>query len=130
MAALKCFIFVALFVTVLIGFCRVARALELLQSGGRDFNPVLTASWISPRYSRVQLLTVTLVNSQLVCLRPVGILNLVGRTENYWFTSNCATPIIISGYDGTQKRDPKHWLMLHYSPSLGLKDNVRNRKSM
>ena len=30
---------------------------------------------------------VTLANSQLICLRPDGILNLVGRNENYKLTS-------------------------------------------
>ena len=29
---------------------------------------------------------VTLANSQLICLRPDGILNLVGRNENYKLT--------------------------------------------
>ena len=47
------------------------------------------------------------VNSQLVCLRPVGMLAchvylkylflslfaVVGHNENYWVTSNCVTPI-------------------------------------
>lgn len=30
---------------------------------------------------------VTLANSQLTCLRPVGILNLVGHNKNYKLTS-------------------------------------------
>ena len=29
---------------------------------------------------------------QMVCLWPVGILNLVGHNEKYWLTSNCVTP--------------------------------------
>ena len=34
---------------------------------------------------------------QMVCLRPVGILNLVGHNEKYWLTSN----IIVSTYKVT-----------------------------
>ena len=36
----------------------------------------------------------SLVNSQLVCLWPVRILNPPGQNENYWFYSNCFTPVV------------------------------------
>ena len=36
---------------------------------------------------------VTLTNSQLIRLRPVGILNLVGHNENYKLTSKLSTEL-------------------------------------
>ena len=58
----------------------------------RDQSPPLPLAGFvlgSPEFNS----SVTLVNSQLHCLRTVGILKLVGHNENYWFTSNYVTPI-------------------------------------
>ena len=58
----------------------MVRALDL-QFEAPSSSPALTASWICEFKSR----SATLVNSQLVCLRPVGILNLVKCDLNYLF---------------------------------------------
>ena len=54
--------------------------------------PALTASWTYSQQSRVQLLEHAY---KLPTSLPsaVGILNLVGHNEKYWFTRNCVTPI-------------------------------------
>ena len=48
--------------------------------------------WKNPGYIIIPLLVNIAI--QMVCLWPVGILNLVGHNEEYWLTSN----IIVSTY--------------------------------
>ena len=53
-------------------------------------SPALNASQISSVYSIIHspefISLITLKNGKLTCLQLVGILNLVGQNENYWFT--------------------------------------------
>ena len=48
-----------------------------VEAGGSEFKSHLTASWICFTENLSFKSSATLVNSQLVCLRPVGILNPV-----------------------------------------------------
>lgn len=58
----------------------------------RSSIPALTASWTYSRQSRVQLLEHA--HKLPTSLQSaVGIFNLVGHNEKYWFTRNSVTPI-------------------------------------
>ena len=62
---------------------QVVRALDL-QFRGPSSSPTLTASWIW--YGSLKFkFSATLVNSQLFCLRPVGIFNPVKFHVQYFF---------------------------------------------
>ena len=72
---------------------RAVRVLKLY-SKGPEFNP------LPNRLQDLSLLvpssnpnTVKLVNSQLVCSRKFGILNLACLNVNRWFTANGITPV-------------------------------------
>ena len=55
---------------------RVVRALDS-KSGGRGFKSILTTSWYCPQCSLEFNSLAMFVNSQLVCLVPVGNFNQV-----------------------------------------------------
>ena len=63
-------------------------AVRALQA--QEFQPCPKPSWISSVYSIIHspefISLITLKNGELTCLQLVGILNLVGQNENYWFT--------------------------------------------
>ena len=67
---------------------RASRALELF---GFNHCPNRLAGFVHGNPESKS--SATLVNSQLVCLWPVRILNPMGQNENYWFYSNRVTPI-------------------------------------
>ena len=72
---------------------RAVRFLELW-SRGPEFNP-LPNHWqdYSLFVPSSNPNTVTLANSQLVCSRKFGILNLACHNVNRWFTANGITPV-------------------------------------
>ena len=74
----------------------MVRALDL-QFGGSKFKspPPPAASWICSQSSRVQFLTM-LVNSQLVCSRPLGILNPIMLDLNYICFKHLLVPTSIN----------------------------------
>ena len=62
---------------------------RICNSEAPSSSPALTAHWICSRQSRVQVLAM-LVNSQLVCLWPVGILQF-----ELFVSGICSTPLVL-----------------------------------
>ena len=67
---------------------RPGGAVRALQA--QSSSPALNPSRISSVYSTIHspkfISLITLKNGELTCLQLVGILNLVGQNEDYWFT--------------------------------------------
>ena len=57
--------------------------------GGGGWGKLCAYLWKNLGYARAGKINIAI---QMVCLWPVGILNLVGHNEKYWLTSNyCVT---------------------------------------